>query len=110
MADIRANLNCECNYDVVMLVCLYVNFIWLLFMRPLLSLFALLRVNSTNIYDDVYQLPSIESIPLDLGSHLILILISILLPFSKSFGLPSFLNHTPANKLSHPSNLYLSYM
>ena len=87
-ANSLPNLNCHCSGDIITTICLFSNTFWLLLARPMLSLFALLRSDIDVLESNTdWKQPMIESLPLDLGSHLILFLISTLLPFSARFGL-----------------------
>ena len=89
-ADSQPHVNCRCSNDIVLAFCFFINFCWLLLGRPLLFLAAQLR------YDfDTLATSSSESLPLDIGSHLILFLIAALLPFSPRFGL--FSSASPRN-------------
>ena len=84
------NVNCNCRFDVIVFLCQYSNFIWLLLFRPLLTLSALVSYGKTfsnEMNDFTFDEPEIRSLSMDLGQQLILLFITIILPFSQHFGL-----------------------
>lgn len=63
---------------------LYSNFMWLLFLRPVLALISLIRAgDAAKAVDSI----SSGSLTIELGSHLILFAIALGLPFSTKFGI-----------------------
>lgn len=95
LPDTLSHINCNCaSNDIIVMICFCINFTWLLFARPMLALYSLLQndLDVAKSLDEIDEwtstsLKPIESFPLDIGQHVILFIIAILLPFSTRFGI-----------------------
>lgn len=87
---------CDCSGDIILTTCLYFNFIWLLLLRPLVVLRTLM-IQSDKMPDSEWSvinplLQQSQSVYLDFGSHLVIIIVSIFVPFSTHGGFRTDIN------------------